>query len=112
LVRGRRRCRHLLDPQHLGRPVPVVEDSSHAGLPSYPGTAQLGIPDERTRRAPEQRGTDRTVASRVGGETVRRLIGYLIAVVAVRAGAEILHADTDYTVLASDTNPRTHTAST
>jgi hypothetical protein len=37
---------------------------------------------------------------RTRGETARKLIDCLIAAVAVRAGAEILHADTDFVALA------------
>lgn len=40
---------------------------------------------------------------RHNGETVRRLIDCLIAAVAVRAGASILHADNDFDVLARHT---------
>lgn len=45
------------------------------------------------------------------GETVRKLIDCLIAAVAIRADAELLHADTDFTALARHTPLRTHTAS-
>jgi predicted nucleic acid-binding protein len=48
----------------------------------------------------------RTCRSR--GETVRKLIDCLIGAVAVRAGAEILHADTDFVVLARHTDLRLH----
>ena len=51
-------------------------------------------------------------ACRVRGETVRKPMVRLIAAVAIRAGAEILHADTDFTVLARRTKLRTHAAST
>lgn len=51
-------------------------------------------------------------ACRVRGETVRKLIDCLIAAVAIRAGTEVLHADTDFTVLARHTDLRTHAAST
>ena len=40
---------------------------------------------------------------RHNGETVRKLIDCLIAAVTVRAGAAILHADTDFDVLARHT---------
>lgn len=39
-------------------------------------------------------------ACRAGGETVRRLTDCLIAVVAMRAGAEILHRDRDFDAIA------------
>ena len=42
------------------------------------------------------------------GETVRRLIDCLIGAVAVRAGAEVLHADTDFVVLARHTDVEVH----
>lgn len=42
------------------------------------------------------------------GETVRKLIDCLIAAVAVHADVEILHADTDFEVLARHTDVRTH----
>lgn len=45
---------------------------------------------------------------RARGETVRKLIDCLIAAVAVRAGVEILHADTDFEVLARHTDVRAH----
>lgn len=45
---------------------------------------------------------------RTRGETVRKMIDCLIAAVAVRAGAEILHADVDFEVLARHTDVRTH----
>ena len=47
-------------------------------------------------------------ACRTNGETVRKLIDCLIASVAVRAGAEILHADTDFVALARHTELRLH----
>jgi len=50
-------------------------------------------------------------ACRVRGETVRKLIDCLIGAVAVRADAEILHADADYAVLARHTDVRLHRAS-
>jgi predicted nucleic acid-binding protein len=45
---------------------------------------------------------------RTRGETVRRLIDCLIAAVAVRADAAILHADADFEVLSRHTDVRTH----
>ncbi len=42
------------------------------------------------------------------GETVRKLIDCLIAAVAVRAGAEILHADADFSALARHTELKLH----
>lgn len=48
----------------------------------------------------------RTCRSR--GETVRKMIDCLIASVATRADVEILHADTDFEVLARHTDVRTH----
>jgi predicted nucleic acid-binding protein len=50
-------------------------------------------------------------ACRVRGETVRKLIDCLIGAVAVRADAEVLHADADFEVLARHTDLRTHRAS-
>jgi len=50
-------------------------------------------------------------ACRASGETVRKLIDCLIGAVAVRAGAEILHADTDFTALARHTDVTIHPAS-
>jgi predicted nucleic acid-binding protein len=43
-------------------------------------------------------------ACRRGGETVRKLIDCLIAAVAIRVGAPVLHADSDYSVLARHTS--------
>ena len=40
---------------------------------------------------------------RSGGETVRRLIDCLIGAVAIRAGAAVLHCDSDFDVLARHT---------
>ena len=48
---------------------------------------------------------------RARGETVRKLIDCLIAAVAIKAGAEILHADGDFTVLARHTDLSIHEAS-
>jgi predicted nucleic acid-binding protein len=45
---------------------------------------------------------------RTHGETVRKLIDCLIGAVAVRAGAEVLHADTDFVALARHTDLRLH----
>ena len=45
---------------------------------------------------------------RTHGETVRKLIDCLIGAVAVRAGAEVLHADTDFVALARHTDVRLH----
>ncbi len=43
---------------------------------------------------------------RRGGETVRKLIDCLIAAVAIKAGIPVLHADTDFDVLARHTQLR------
>ena len=45
------------------------------------------------------------------GETIRKLIDCLIASVALRADAEVLHADADFTALARHTALRIHGAS-
>lgn len=45
-------------------------------------------------------------ACRRCGETVRKLVDCLIAAVAVRHGAEVLHADADFDVLARHTDLR------
>jgi len=45
---------------------------------------------------------------RARGETVRKLIDCLIGAVAVRAGAEILHADVDFSALVRHTDLRIH----
>ena len=42
-------------------------------------------------------------ACRRGGETVRKLIDCLIAATAIRAGVPVLHADSDFDVLARHT---------
>ncbi|MDQ3943984.1 MAG: PIN domain-containing protein [Actinomycetota bacterium] len=42
-------------------------------------------------------------ACRRGGETVRKLIDCLIGAVAIRAAISVLHADTDFDVLARHT---------
>ena len=47
-------------------------------------------------------------ACRVSGETVRKLIDCLIGAVAIRADAELLHADVDFTVLGRHTEVRLH----
>lgn len=49
---------------------------------------------------------------RLRGETVRKLIDCLIAAVAIRAGAEVLHADADFAVMARHTELQVHPAST
>jgi len=45
---------------------------------------------------------------RRGGDTVRKLIDCLIAAVAIRADVPVLHADTDFDVLARHTTLRVH----
>jgi len=45
---------------------------------------------------------------RARGETVRKLIDCLIGAVAVRSGAEILHADVEFSALARHTDLRIH----
>jgi len=45
------------------------------------------------------------------GETVRKLFDCLIAAVAIRAGAELLHADVDFAALERHTELRSHTDS-
>lgn len=45
---------------------------------------------------------------RARGETVRKLIDCLIGAVALRAGAEILHADVDFAALARHTAVQLH----
>lgn len=50
-------------------------------------------------------------ACRVRGETVRKLIDCLIAAVAIRAGAEVLHADADFAAIARHTDLELHPAS-
>ena len=45
------------------------------------------------------------------GETVRKLIDCLIAAVAVKAGAEVLHADADFVALGRHTELRLHPSS-
>lgn len=47
-------------------------------------------------------------ACRVRGQTVRKLIDCLIGAVAVRADAEVLHADADFATLARHTDLRVH----
>jgi predicted nucleic acid-binding protein len=42
------------------------------------------------------------------GETVRKLIDCLIGAIAVRTGAEVLHADADFVTLARHTDLRLH----
>ena len=46
---------------------------------------------------------------RSGGETVRKLIDCLIASIAIRAGATVLHHDSDFDVLARHTGLRVDT---
>ena len=48
---------------------------------------------------------------RVQGATVRKLINCLIAAVAVRSGAEVLHADADFAALARFADVRLHPVS-
>ena len=48
---------------------------------------------------------------RSSGATVRKMIDCLIAVIAIRSGAEVLHADRDFTALARHTQLRVHPAS-
>ena len=48
---------------------------------------------------------------RRAGDTVRKLIDCLIAAVAIRDGAQLLHADRDFTVLARNAELLVHPAS-
>jgi len=48
---------------------------------------------------------------RSGGATVRKMIDCLIAAVALRSGAELLHVDRDFTALAQHTSLPIHPAS-
>lgn len=48
---------------------------------------------------------------RMRGETVRKLVDCLIAAVAIKSGAEVLHADADFAVMARHTDLRLHPAS-
>ncbi|WP_428122355.1 type II toxin-antitoxin system VapC family toxin [Candidatus Poriferisodalis sp.] len=48
---------------------------------------------------------------RQSGSTVRNMINCLIAAIAIRNGAEVLHADRDFTALARHTQLRVHPAS-
>lgn len=48
---------------------------------------------------------------RGSGATIRRMLDCLIAAVAIRTGAEVLHADRDFTALARHTPLRVHPAS-
>ena len=50
-------------------------------------------------------------ACRVRGETVRKLIDCLIAAVAIKAGAELLHADADFAAIARHADLQPHPAS-
>jgi predicted nucleic acid-binding protein len=50
-------------------------------------------------------------ACRVRGETVRKLIDCLIAAVAIKARAEVLHADADFVAIARHTDLELHPAS-
>jgi len=50
-------------------------------------------------------------ACRAAGETPRQLADCLIAVPVIRAGAELLHADADFDVIARHTPLRIHPAS-
>jgi hypothetical protein len=45
LPSGRRRHRHVLDSQHVGAPIPLVDDSLQVpSTAAMPGTAQLAFP--------------------------------------------------------------------
>ena len=86
VLAGARDERHLLQLRGLlGRATM---------LPTTPADYEIAASMYRTCRA--------------SGETVRKLIDCLIAAVAVRAGAEILHADTDFTTLARHTELKIH----
>ncbi|MEM9035503.1 MAG: PIN domain nuclease [Actinomycetota bacterium] len=47
---------------------------------------------------------------RAGGETVRKMLDCLIAATAIEAGAEVLHSDSDFSVLERHTALRTYRA--
>jgi hypothetical protein len=57
---------------------------------------------------PRPRPRTRTRACRHRGQTVRKLIDYLIAAVAVRESVPILHADADFDVLDRHTALQIH----
>lgn len=50
-------------------------------------------------------------ACRVGGETPRQLADCLVAVPVIEAGAELLHADADFDLIARHSELRIHRAS-
>lgn len=64
-----------------------------------------------TTPADYERASSMYRACRASGETARKLIDCLIGAVAIRAGAEVLHADADFSVLARHTELRVHPAS-
>ncbi len=64
-----------------------------------------------TTPADYERAASMYRSCRAAGETVRKLIDCLIGAIAIRAGAEVLHADADFTVLARHTELRVHPAS-
>jgi hypothetical protein len=69
----------------------------------YPFTRVGGLDDYETAASIRR-------ACRAAGETVRSTMDCLIAAVAIREGASVLHADRDFDVIARHTELRIHPA--
>jgi len=75
----------------------ALAGSDHAGLRAL----LLGLPRVRIKGLPDfEAAADLYRKCRRTGDTVRKLIDCLIAAVAIREGASLLHNDRDYDVLA------------
>lgn len=70
-------------------------------LLAYPLARVFGLDDYETAAAIQR-------ACRAGGESVRSTMDCLIAAVAIREGASILHRDRDFDVIARHTELRIH----
>lgn len=103
------RLRELIASQDDLATTDVVVMELLAGATTHEGTVQLRRLLLRFQHLPVEGLADYEAAAdlyrrcRAGGETVRKLTDCLIAVVAVRNGAALLHRDHDFEVIARHT---------
>lgn len=116
-LRGSGHAVHLALREHLARRSPIATTEPVimellAGTPVAGARAELrsrllALPQLRLRGLADfERAADLYLTCRRKGGTVRRLIDCLIAAVAIRERASILHNDRDFDVLAQHTSLR------
>ena len=107
-----RTLRHLLDAGASIATTEVVVMELLAGASTNRDRDRLrrrllALPQLRLRGMPDfETAADLYRRCREAGETVRKLIDCLIAAVAIRAGATVLHNDRDFEVLSRHTRLR------